>query len=348
MCHCFAHMTGFEVGHLIRVFAMDRLDSMRLFVRVAKTGGFRRAAVHSRMSTGAVSRAIMELESQLRTRLFNRTTRHVCLTESGRRYLQRCERILEDLEHAETEAANSAVTPFGRLRVHASTSVGQHHLILLVNRYMKQFANVSVDLVFAECVPDLIDENLDIAIAVTSELEDSSLVSQGVGVVRSILCASADYLARRGTPASIMDLQHHRCLQFSRSDRSLVPWVFDEPMSDIAVPSQPADFSVNAPSAMVDAIRAGMGIGVLPLAIALSGLRNGTLMEVLPCCRLHSEKAYALYGSRRYLDAKIQTFVEFLKRELPLGLDQQYREPEVRTVLQRGPIRILSNGAPCV
>lgn len=178
---------------------MDKLGSMRMFVGVAEAGGFAKAAVRASLSTAAVSRAIMELEASLQTRLFNRTTRQISLTEAGRRYLEHCERILNELELADAEAMGATAQPSGRLRVHATASFGQHYLTPMLARYTQQFEGVSVDLVLSQRTPDLLEERFDVAIAVASTLKDSSLVSQRLGFSRAVLCAAPQYLAQVGS-----------------------------------------------------------------------------------------------------------------------------------------------------
>jgi DNA-binding transcriptional LysR family regulator len=305
---------------------MDKLDSMRLFVRVATTGGFARAGVHAGITTAAVSRAITELESRLQARLINRTTRRMSLTDPGRRYLRHCEQILAQIDMAESEITDSAAQPSGRLRLHASTSFGQHYLTPLIAVYTQQFPDVSVDLVLSQRVPDLIEENFDLSITVAGQLKSSSLVSQRLGTVRAILCASAEYLARSGVPVDSAELRNHRCLQFAMPDMSCAPWVFDDPETELFIPPELAPFTVNVPEAMAEAIRAGMGIGILPIPTALRGLHDRTLRQVLPDFRLRANNVYALYSSRLYLDAKIRTLVEFLKAALPQMIEEHENE----------------------
>jgi DNA-binding transcriptional LysR family regulator len=305
---------------------MDKLDSMRLFVLVAKTGGFARAGAHASTSTSVVSRAIMELESRLQARLVNRTTRRISLTEAGRQYLQHCTEILAQIDLAEAEAADSSVHPAGRLRVHASTSFGQHVLTPLLSLYSERFSSVAVDLVLDQRLPNIVDEDFDVAIAVISQLSDSSLVSQRLGSIRPILCASTDYLASFGIPKSVSDLGAHQCLHLASPETSSTLWVFEDPGLGSFEPPGLPKFTVNLPEAMAEAIRAGMGIGMLPIPTALQGLRDGTLTQVLPELQLRPYGIYAIYASRHFLDAKIRTLLDFLRETLPGNLERQERE----------------------
>ncbi|MBN3852131.1 LysR family transcriptional regulator [Paraburkholderia sp. Ac-20340] len=307
---------------------MDKLGSMKMFVGVAEAGGFAKAAARASLSTAAVSRAIMELEASLQTRLFNRTTRQISLTEAGRRYLEHCERILNEVDLADAEAMGAAAQPNGRLRVHATAGFGQHYLTPLLARYTQQFEGVSVDLVLAQRTPDLLEERFDVAIVVAQSLKDSSLVSQRLGLSRSVLCASPHYLSRRGTPAAIADLEAHTCVQLTHQDLPSTPWIFEDAdgHEQSFRPAREAPFTVNIAEALGEAIRAGMGIGMLPIPTALQGLRDGTLVQVLPHARLKPVNVFALYASRQYLDAKIRTLVEFLRDAVPRRVAEHEQE----------------------
>jgi DNA-binding transcriptional LysR family regulator len=296
---------------------MDKLGSMKMFVRVAEAEGFAKAAARASLSTAAVSRAIMELESTLQTRLFNRTTRQISLTDAGRRYLAHCERILNQIELADAEAMGATAQPAGRLRVHATASFGQHYLTPLLAQYMTQYEDVSVDLVLSQRTPDLLEEKFDLAIVVAQNLKDSSLVSQRVGCTRSVLCAAPDYLARAGTPRTLAELEHHTCLQLSLQDMPPTQWLFEDVDIDTVRTPKQAPLTVNMAEAIAQAAQAGMGIALLPVPTALQGVREGNLVQVLPKVRALPYNVYALYASRQYLDAKIKTLVEFLREAVP-------------------------------
>ncbi|WP_321877393.1 LysR family transcriptional regulator [Paraburkholderia bannensis] len=307
---------------------MDKLGSMKMFVGVAEAGGFAKAAARASLSTAAVSRAIMDLEASLQTRLFNRTTRQISLTEAGRRYLEHCERILNEVALADAEAMGAAAQPNGRLRVHAPAAFGQHYLTPLLARYTQQFEGVSVDLVLSQRTPDLLEERFDVSIVVAQTLKDSSLVSQRLGMTRLVLCASPQYLARRGKPESLDDMQAHTCVQLSLQDQPSLPWLFEDAAGNehILRPQSEAPFTVNIAEALGEAIRAGMGIGMLPIPTALQGLRDGSLVQVLPHARLKPINVHALYASRQYLDAKIKTLVEFLRNTVPQRVAEHEQE----------------------
>jgi DNA-binding transcriptional LysR family regulator len=179
---------------------MDTLQNMRVFVRVVEEGSFTAAAQHLNTTTAYASRAISDLEAHLHTRLLNRTTRGIALTEAGERYLQRCEQILAYVEEAEAEASDAHARPSGKLKVHAMTSFGQHYVVPAVSDYHERYPEVHVELTLAQRIPDLLDEGYDVSLVLAESLPDSGLVSQRLGSGFSITCAAPAYLERHGVP----------------------------------------------------------------------------------------------------------------------------------------------------
>ncbi len=296
---------------------MDTLFNMRAFVCVAETGSFTAAAQRMSLTTSYVSRAVATLETHLRTRLLHRTTRRLALTEAGQRYLLRCEQILSYIDEAEAEAGEAGAHPVGVLKVHAMTGIGQHYLIKAIGEYSKIYPDVSFDLTLANRSPDLLDEGYDVSVVIASELPDSGFISKHLGSTYSVLCASPDYLAQRGTPRQVSELAAHHCLRLVNNVMGLDKWLLDGPDGQELVHIKQTPFQVNTADAMTEAIKAGIGIGALPLYSAVSGLGDGSLVRVLPNHQLFPLGIYALYPSRQFLDAKTRTWVEFVRNFLP-------------------------------
>jgi DNA-binding transcriptional LysR family regulator len=303
---------------------MDTLQNMRVFARVVEAGSFTGAAQHLNTTTAYCSRAVSDLEAHLRTRLLNRTTRRIALTEAGERYLQRCEQILAYVEQAEAEASDAHARPSGKLKVHAMSSFGQHYVVPAVGRYQQRYPEVQVELTLAQRMPDLLDEGYDVSLTLATGLPDSGLVSQRLGSAFSIACASPAYLERRGVPKVPGDLNHHTCLHMVTPIFPAHEWIFDGPNGTESVELGASTFTVNVAEAMAVAVREGMGVGLIPIYSAISWLRSGELVWILPEYTSQEMNVYALYASRQYLDAKIRTWVEFMRDELPstLATDQ--------------------------
>jgi DNA-binding transcriptional LysR family regulator len=296
---------------------MDVFQSMRFFVAVAQSGSFTAAALLLDTTTTNVSKAVSALEARLHTRLINRTTRRLALTEAGLRYLQRCERILDDVREADEEAGTAQTLPVGRLKIHAMSAIGNHYVIDAIARYREIHPTVMFDLTLTNRVPDLLEEGYDMSIVLAREVPDSGFVAQRLGITYSILCASPAYLAKRGMPDSPADLGEHECLRIVNTVMPVEHWTFEGPqgMETITIPVSP--FHINTADGMTIAIRKGMGIGIQPIASAVDGLRAGTLVRVLPEYRLEELNLFAIYPSRKFVDAKTRTWVDFLKQSIP-------------------------------
>lgn len=303
---------------------MDILQAMRVFARVIDTGSFTAAAQLLDLSTAQVSRLVSELEASLNARLLHRTTRRLRLTEVGERYLERCRQILAEVDEASAEARGAHLKPQGRLRVHSFAGVGTQYLMPLAARYAAAYPDVDLDIALSQRTPDLLEEGYDVVITHSRELPDSDLVGQRLGRIYSVVCAAPDYLRRHGIPQTPQALAEHHCL------RLLDPvypgdWVFEgEGGRQVIDPG--AGFQVNVSEAMVQAAVAGMGVCLLPNFVAARALREGSLVRLLPAWRLHERGVYALYSSRRFLDAKIKTWVELLRHELPHLLERDGRD----------------------
>ncbi|MBD8492470.1 LysR family transcriptional regulator [Pseudomonas syringae] len=296
---------------------MDTLQNMRAFSCVAQAGSFTAAAVQLDTTTANISRAVSNLEAHLQTRLLNRTTRRIALTEAGKRYLQRCEQILAYVEQAEAEASDAHARPAGQLKVHSMPGVGQHYVINAIARYRSEHKDVSFDLTLTNRVPDLLEDGYDVSIVLASELPDSGFVSQRLGITYSIVCASPSYIEARGMAHRPAELLTHACLRLVSPVFPLDKWQFNGPEGQETVTLNHSPFLVNSAEAMKTAIASGMGVGILPIYSAIEGLRDGTLVRVLPRYRFQELNLYAVYPSRQYLDAKIKTWVEYLRSTLP-------------------------------
>ena len=296
---------------------MDVFQTMRFFTVVAQSGSFTGAAEILNSTTANVSKAVSSLEARLQTRLINRTTRRLALTEAGVRYLQRCEKILDEVREAEEEAGTAQVMPAGRLKIHAMSAIGNHYVIQAIAKYRETHPSVMFDLVLTNRLPDLLEEGYDMSIVLARDLPDSGFVAQRLGSTYSILCASPAYLEKRGHPESPGDLCSHDCLRIVNTVMPAENWIFEGPdgMESVTTPLSP--LHINTADGMTVAIKSGMGIGIQPIASAVEGLRSGTLVRVLPNHHLEELNLFAIYPSRKFVDAKIKTWVEFLKGAIP-------------------------------
>lgn len=300
---------------------MDILRNMKIFVRVAEVASFTIAAQQVEVTTAQASRAISELETHLRTRLLNRTTRRVALTDAGNRYLVRCKEILGLVELSEAEAGEAKDTPSGALRIHASLSFGHIYVIPALAEYLEANPLVRAELTLSQRIPDLLDEGYDVSFQITTtHLQDSALVSARICTMPGVLCASPQYIERHGVPATVAALREHACLQLVTPYFPVDHWKFETPGGVEEIDLPPGKLRVNSPEALASALTRGMGIGALPMLSALPLLESGELVRVLPECRPPEMTVYAVYPSREYLDAKIKTWIAFLREYVTVAL----------------------------
>ncbi|MGF6857056.1 DNA-binding transcriptional LysR family regulator [Paraburkholderia sp. CI3] len=299
---------------------MDRIFSMRVFSRVAETGNFSAVAKHMDCSAGNISRAVVSLEEHLHTRLLQRTTRSVSLTECGERYYRRCKKILADIDDADAEASDAHTLPRGKLRVHAVPDIGLKQLTSTIVEYRHAFPAVSVDLKLLPHMANLIEDEFDVSIVSASSLPDSRNVSRLIGRCERILVAAPDYLTRHPI-RTIADLPNHALMQTSSSFDPPAEWR-SELAGDAVGETEPAGhFVVNNMQALRVALLAGAGVGAVPTYSVVDELREGKLVQLFPEYPLQTTNVFVVYSSRQFVDAKIKTFVEFLVVALKQKID---------------------------
>lgn len=287
---------------------MDRLEAMTVFVAAVDGGSLSAAGRQLGMPLATVSRKLSDLETLLRARLLHRSTRKLTLTDAGRDYYASCKRILEDVGEAERDVSGEYSEPRGELVIAAPIVFGRLHVLPLVAQFLLAYPQVDVRLVQGDRVANLVDEHIDLAVRV-GELPDSSLTATGVGSVRRMVCASPDYLARRGTPATPEDLAGHCCVSFDALGASYA-WRFQAAGEERVVPVR-SRLIVNTAEAAIDAAIAGVGITrVLSYQVA-EAFRAGTLQRILQDFESTPMPVHLLFDGRRRLPLKLRAFVDF-------------------------------------
>jgi DNA-binding transcriptional LysR family regulator len=197
---------------------MNKLAAMETFVRIVDRGSLTAAAVALDTSLPSVVRTLAALERELGVRLLNRTTRRIHLTDEGAQYLERCRAILSAVQETEAAFTSGRAEPQGRLAVTASVLFGRRYVAPMVSDFLRRHPKVSAELLFVDRVVDLVEEGIDVAVRI-AHLPDSSLVALPVGKVRRVVCASPEYLRRRGTPRAPQDLREHTCIRHTGNAR---------------------------------------------------------------------------------------------------------------------------------
>ena len=288
---------------------MDKFQEMRAFVSVVGEGSFVRGAEALNLSKTAVSRLVGDLESRLGTRLLQRTTRRLSLTQEGEVFLERCKELLDGLEEAEAELSAQSGEVIGQLRVNVPVTFGLLHLAPLWPRFMDRHPKVTLEVTLADRLVDLVEEGYDMAVRI-ARLPSSSLVSRQLTSTRMVLCASPDYLRRHGTPAHPSDIASHAVITYTllaTGDQ----WEFQGPDGTVAVKVLPR-MRTNSGDTCCAAAIGHHGIVLQPSFLVAPFLASGQLVEVLPQYRAIELGVYALYPSRKHLTPKVRALVDFL------------------------------------
>ncbi|MHC2018050.1 LysR family transcriptional regulator [Methylobacterium sp. CM6247] len=291
---------------------MDRWQAMRVFVRVAESGGFAAAARQLNMSPPAVTRAVAALENRIGARLLTRTTRSLMLTEAGGRYLEDCRRILADMEEAEALAAGAYATPSGTLTITAPVQFGRLYVLPAITDFLARYPAVGVRALFLDRVVNLIEEGADVGIRI-GHLADSGLVAVRVGTVRRVLCAAPDYLDRNGTPQSMGDLHRHATIGLMGTRLSY------ERHSPAEGPTRGATQSrliCNTIDAVLAAALAGQGIAPLLSYQVAPSVAEGRLRLVLDDPDAVPLPVHIVTLEGRRAPAKVRAFIDLAAARL--------------------------------
>lgn len=287
---------------------MSKWDGIDEFLAVAAAASFTGGARVLGLSPSHVSRAILRLEQRLQTQLFHRTTRTVRLTDTGRVFLEHCERIARETEDA-IALIEEKGEPRGELRVTCSTAMGERFVAPLIRRFTGYHPELSVSIELTNRVVDLIGEGFDLAIR-TGPVTDPRLLSTRVATRKLLTCAAPSYLARAGHPDAVDDLASHACIIGTSQ-----AWRYK--VNGAAIEHRPRGrFRCNSGHAVMEAAVAGFGICQLPEFYVLPFLRHGMVDLLLEPFQPDEEPIWAVYPQRRHLLPKIQLAVELLRREL--------------------------------
>lgn len=296
---------------------MDLFQSMSVYVKVVETGSMTAAALQCEMSTTMVGNHLRALEQRLGVQLLQRTTRRQRLTEFGTVYYQRCLEVLGLVQDSERLAEQTLDEPRGLLRITAPLTFGIERLAPALSEFSLQYPQVRMDVVLTNSRPDLLESGLDVAFRL-GHFEQSNLIARPLIDYTLTVCASPDYVARRGMPLTPEDLQQHDCLSFAYpagDDWQSVEkrWRLSGPDGEIMVDVS-GPMLMNTSAGLHQAARTGMGIVMLPDALVEQDLRDGRLVAVMPDYQPPSRPLHLLYAQDRYRLPKLRRFVEFAMR----------------------------------
>jgi DNA-binding transcriptional LysR family regulator len=305
---------------------MDRLLSMRVFQQVADAGSFAAAARQLDLSPAAVTRLVVDLEEHLGTRLMQRTTRRLSLTEAGHTYLGRVRHILQDIDEADGLAQAHTQEMRGVLRIHAPPVLAVHILAPLVAGFRQLHPGVVFDIdVDAPDHPAI--EDHDITLMGADASFDGNVIARPVVASHGVLVAAASYVARNGQPQQPPDLSRHLCLRLHLAGQRPTVWRLQhatEPERVVEVPVQPVLWA-NHTDTLLRATHDGAGICAAPLDLVAANLCNGQLVRVLPDWVSGHYTVYAAMPSRRFVPRRTHAFLDYLTEHTRANLAKAMR-----------------------
>jgi DNA-binding transcriptional LysR family regulator len=296
---------------------VDRLEAMSILLTAVEAGSLSAAARRLGTPLATVSRKVSDLEAHLKTRLLNRTSRQLTLTDAGRSYVEACRRILEEVDEAERAAAGEYRAPTGHLTITAPVVFGRLHVLPIIAAFLNAYRDINVRLVLADRITNLLEEHIDLAVRI-GPLADSGHVATRVGTVRHVVCGSPAYFAAHGIPKRPAEVGAHDCITLEMQVNS---WRFSVGKSEVSVAIH-SRLVVNTVEAAVDAAVAGLGIARVLSYQVVDAVHAGALTVVLQAFEPTPWPISLVYAGGRLLPLKLRAFLDFAAPRLKAGLSQ--------------------------
>ena len=290
---------------------MERIQAIRLFVRIVDLGSFSKAAAEMHIGQPAATKQIGRMEAQLGARLLYRSTRGVSPTEIGLRYYEKCKLISQHVEEAESVSALLQTQLQGALKISTSVAFGRRIMAPLTMQFMDMNPGLQVELHCDDSYVNLIEQGVDVAIRM-GRLADSGLGSRHLGLNPWTIVAAPAYLQAHGTPVQPQDLGKHTALIYSTVQGD-ARWHFTGVDGKTVATPVRGPLRSNNLSALLSAARAGMGIAALPWYVAHESVKSDAIQPLLAEWSLPSQEVHAVYPSPRMVPAKVSSFVEWLQ-----------------------------------
>jgi DNA-binding transcriptional LysR family regulator len=293
---------------------MDRIQGVKLFIRVVDLGSFSKAAAEMGLGQPSATKQIAQLEARLGSRLLHRSTHGVTPTEIGLLYYEKCKLIVHHVEEAESVAALMQSQVQGGLRISTSVAFGRRVLVPLVMRFMKDHPKLQIELSFEDRYVDLVEQGIDVAVRM-GRLADSTLGSRFLGINPWVVVGSPLYLAQRGVPRALADLADHDALIYNTVQGD-ARWLFTGADGRQHPTPVRGPLRSNNLSALLAAVRGDMGLAALPWYVAHESVKTGAVQPVLTEWSLPSQEVHAVYPSPRQVPAKVIGFIEWLQGQI--------------------------------
>lgn len=297
---------------------MDKLQAMSVFVKIAETGSLTAAANELGRSLPAVVRLLAELEKVLNVRLFNRTTRKIALTAEGRLYLDRCRRILVEIEDSERALSNDVDDPIGTITLTAPLRFGEIHVSPLINMFLKKYPRIKINLILLDRMIDMLEEGVDLAVRI-AHTGDSTVIAKPVGQIRRVVCASPGAIQSFGLPQLPKQLENLPCIVFTGITNT-GNWVFSDNGKQISVKVS-GPLQCNQAKSAVEACAAGLGFGMFLSYQVMPLVAAGELKVVLENFEPEPIPVNLVFHHTRLIAPRIRLLIDYLASELTGSLN---------------------------
>jgi DNA-binding transcriptional LysR family regulator len=289
---------------------MDLISAMRTYRQVVDSASFTAAAQALGLSKAAVSKQISDLEAHLGAALLHRTTRRLNVTEAGQLYFERCQRLLDELDTAEAEMRNLQAEPSGRLKISAPGNFGEAVLGPIICELQKRYPKITLQIELSNRFVDLLEEGFDAALRIRTTLPDSSLIVRRLCAVDRVAVAAPAYLKKHGVPKHPRDLADHNCMIYTLSTAPY-DWTFNTPNGPHTV-RVGGTIQSNNSQLLVEPLRAGSGIALLPAFSVGADIQSGKLKRILDQFPVDRHDLYVVYPHNRHLSPKVRVLVDLL------------------------------------
>lgn len=291
----------------------ERLKGIEAFVCSADAGSFTIAGKRLNLSSSAISKSIARLETRLGSRLFDRTTRRLALTDAGAAFYQTCVRVLAELTEAEAVLAAHRSEVVGRIKIDLPVAFGRMRAMPLLLAFAERYPNVRPAITFTDRVVDIVEEGVDVAVRIGAPSDwPTTLGHRFLGTERVIVCAAPAYLERHGMPQTIDDLSARDCILYGRADGSTIAWRFGNGSGGIDHRVMDGRIVLGSAEAQVEAVKAGFGIAQLATWLIAAELERGVLVEILPALATDGLPLHLVWPRSRQLSPKVDALLELL------------------------------------
>lgn len=299
---------------------MNKLHAMTTFVQICESGSLTKAADALETSLPTVVRTLASLEAHLKTRLLNRTTRKITLTEEGRHYLARCRRILFDIDDAELALSTQQSKPTGKLTITASVNFGNQLISPLINQFLKRHDQINIDLLLMDKNINLVEEGIDVAIRI-GPLSDSSMVAKNVGHVRRVICATPKFLNHQTSIREPKDLLNVPCIRFSPLSQA-GNWNFYSGGKVLSIKVDGPLYCTEV-SAMRQAVMDDIGVGIFLSYQVEEQLASGALHAILTDYEPEPLPVSVVYSHAKLMSTRVRVFVDWITLQLREAMEKR-------------------------